>query len=150
MITLTDLCAELRNYFDRGMPHWLSDFEITNGNIVLPDGASLLDGQYFRIAGSVFNDGVHQYPADDLTDEPSFHGMVGAMAVPPSVIALMGEINEWETQYGSEVMKPYSSENISGVYSYTRASGGGGDGGSAPSVTWQDMFMSRLNKWRKI
>lgn len=150
MITLTDLCAELRNYFDRGMPHWLGDFEITNGNIVLPDGASLLNGQYFRISGSVFNDGVHQYPAYDLTNEPSFHGMVGAMAVPPSVIALVDEINEWEEKYGSEIMKPFSSETIQGVYSYTRASGGGGDGGSSPSVTWRDMFMSRLNKWRKI
>ena len=149
MITLTDLCAELRNYFDRGMPHWLGGFKITNGNIVLPDGASLLDGQYFRISGSVFNDGVYQYPASDLTDE-SFSGVLGAMAVPPSVIALVDEINEWESQYCSEVMKPYSSENISGVYSYTRASGGGGDGGSAPSITWRDMFMSRLNKWRKI
>lgn len=149
MITLTDLCAELRNYFDRGLPHWLGDFEITNGNIVLPEGASLLEGQYFRIAGSVFNDGVHQYPESDLLDE-SFSGVVWAMAVPPSVIALLGEINEWETQYGSEVMKPYSSETITGVYSYTRASGRSGDEGFTPSVTWKDMFMSRLNKWRKI
>lgn len=149
MITLTDLCAELRNYFDRDMPHWLGDFEIANGNIVLPYGASLLDGQYFAISGSVFSNGVHQYPASDLQDE-SFHGVIRAMAVPPAVIALLGEINEWETKYGDEVIKPYSSENISGVYSYTRASGGGGDGGSAPTVTWRDMFMSRLNKWRKI
>lgn len=149
MITLTDLCAELRNYFDRGMPHWLGDFEIANGNIVLPQGASLLDGQYFRIVGSVFNDGVHQYPANDLSGE-AFHGAVWAMAVPPSVIALVAEMNEWEEKYGAEVLKPFSSEDISGVYSYTRASGGGGDGGSSPSVTCWDMFATRLNKWRKI
>lgn len=149
MVTLTDLCAELRNYFDRGMPHWRGDFEITNGDIVLPDGASLMDGQYFRIIGSVFNDGVHQYPASDLTDE-SFSGVIGAMAVPPSVIALVAEMNDWEEQYGAEVLKPFSSETIQGVYSYTRASGGGGDGGASPSVTCWDMFATRLNRWRKI
>lgn len=144
MVTLTDLCAELRNYFERGMPHWLGDFEITNGNIVLPNGASLAEGQYFVINGSVFNDGVHQYPAGYLRDE-SFSGAVRAMAVPPAVIALLDEINEWDEKYGAEVVKPFSSETIQGVYSYTRASGSGG-----ASVTWRDMFMPRLNKWRKI
>ena len=149
MATMTDLCAELRNYFDRGMPHLTGDFEITNGNIVLPDGASLLNGQYFRIVGSVLNDGVYQYPVSDLSDE-TFHGAIWAMAVPPSVIALLGEINAWEEQYGAAVMKPYSSETIEGVYSYTRASGGGSSTGSSDTVTWKDMFASRLNKWRKI
>ena len=149
MITLTDLCAELRNYFDRGMPHWRGDFEITNGDIVLPDGASLMDGQYFRIIGSAFNDGVHQYPTGYLRDE-RFCGTVRAMAVPPSVIALMDEMNEWDEQYGATVMKPFSSEDVVGVYSYTRASGGGGDGGASPSITCWDMFAKRLNRWRKI
>lgn len=149
MVTLTDLCAELRNYFDRGLPHWLGDFEIVNGNIVLPLGASLLDGQYFAISGSVFNNGVHQYPASDLQDE-SFHGAIRAMAVPPAVIALLGEINEWDSKYGEAVLKPFASETIQGVYSYTRASVSGSEREGTPSMTWMDMFRPRLNKWRKI
>lgn len=148
-MTLTELCQELRNWFDRNLPKWYGDFEIANGNIVLSGDMSLLTGQYFRIVGSVFNDGVHQYPASGLTGE-TFSGSVWAMAVPPSVIALADEINAWEEQYGAQVMKPFSSESISGVYSYTKSSGGGsGDGGGA-TVTWKDMFASRLSKWRKI
>ena len=41
-------------------------FTVENGSIALP---FLLTNQYFRICGSVFNDGLHQYPAADLTDE---------------------------------------------------------------------------------
>ena len=40
-------------------------FTVENGSITLP---FLQTNQYFRICGSVFNDGLHQYPADDLTD----------------------------------------------------------------------------------
>ena len=40
-------------------------FTVENGSITLP---FLLTNQYFRICGSVFNDGLHQYPAVDLTD----------------------------------------------------------------------------------
>lgn len=42
------------------------EFTVENGSIALP---FLLTNQYFRICGSVFNDGLHQYPATDLTDE---------------------------------------------------------------------------------
>lgn len=38
-------------------------FAVENGSIALP---FLLTNQYFRICGSVFNDGLHQYPAADL------------------------------------------------------------------------------------
>lgn len=38
-------------------------FAVENGSIALP---FLLNNQYFRICGSVFNDGLHQYPAADL------------------------------------------------------------------------------------
>lgn len=41
-------------------------FAVENGSIALP---FLHPNQYFRICGSVFNDGLHQYPAADLTDE---------------------------------------------------------------------------------
>lgn len=40
-------------------------FAVENGSIALP---FLHPNQYFRICGSVFNDGLHQYPAADLTD----------------------------------------------------------------------------------
>ena len=145
---MTELCQELRNWFDRGMDKWEDSFSIVDGELV---GFSdkLQDGQYFRVQGSVFNDGVHQYGAPDLRDE-AFKGSIWAMAVPSAVIALSSQIDEWETKYGGPDgpgMTPYASESFGG-YSYSKAAGSaqGGSGG----VTWQSMFRSQLNRWRKI
>lgn len=154
-MTMTELCAELRNYFDRGLPKYFGEIEIRDGNIDIDGKIDLANGQYFRIEGSVFNNGVHQYPDYDMADEV-FRGSIWAMAVPPAVVALCEEMDKWEKTYAEEVKKPYSSETISGVYSYTRAQGGstrahdGSSGGSSPTVTAFDMFARKLNKWRKI
>lgn len=141
---LTELCAELKNWFDRDQPKWYGQFKIENGAIEL----DLQSGQYFRIIGSVFNDGVYQYPVSDLTDEV-FSGAVWAMAVPPAVIALSEEIDAWQTQYADVLKSPYTSESFGG-YSYTRASGGSSGGVSNDAPSWQSTFASRLNQWRKI
>lgn len=146
---LTEICQELRNWFDRGQPKYFGKFTVSDGTIT-GNGISLQDGQYFRIVGSVFNDGVHLFPASSLVDEV-FEGSVWAMAVPPAVIALANEIEEWQKKYGgvgSVLMSPYQSESFGG-YSYSKSGGGSGDGTSL-SGTWQGAFSSRLNRWRKI
>lgn len=140
---LTELCQELRNWFER--EKYFDTFTITGGEIAVPDG-SLQDGQYFRIIGSVFNDGVYQYPTSDLTDEV-FQGAIWAMAVPPAVIDLSERIQAWQEKFGDSVSSPYSSESFGG-YSYTRA--GAGQGSASSSPTWQSTFANELNRWRKI
>lgn len=141
---LTDLCKELRNWFVKDRR--FGEFTISGGEISLSD--FLQDGQYFRIIGSVFNDGVYQYPASNLEDE-TFDGAVWAMAVPPSVIALLQDINDWENQYGAVMLSPYSSESFGG-YSYTKASGSGSSGNGSDAGNFAGTFASRLNKWRKV
>ena len=141
---LTELCQELRNWFERDK--FFGTFTIENGTIIVPDG-SLQDGQFFRVIGSVFNDGVHQYGASELSDEV-FTGAIWAMAVPPAVIDLSRRISEWVTKYGESVSSPYSSESFGG-YSYVRASGAG-QGNATSGPTWQSTFANELNKWRKI
>ena len=135
---LTNLCAEIRNYFETKKR--FGTFTISGGSISPSD--FLLDGQYFRIVGSVFNDGVHRHPAHDLTDE-TFDGAVWAMAVPPAVIDLATEIEEYNK---SDVGKPspYISENFGG-YGYTKAT----DENGLPAG-WRSVFRSELNKWRKL
>lgn len=142
---LTELCAELKNYFLRNQREDIHNglFSISGGSIDLP---FLLDGQYFRIVGSVFNDGVHRYPAFDLTDE-EFSGAVWAMAVPPSVIALSAEIEAWNEKNAEALESPYTSESFGG-YSYTKATTGGV--GADGAFTWRDQFASRLTKWRRL
>ena len=135
---LTNLCAELRNYFETEKR--FGTFTISGGSISPSD--FLQDGQYFRIVGSVFNDGVHRHPAHDLTDE-TFDGAVWAMAVPPAVIELATEIEEYKK---SDAGKPssYVSENFGG-YSYTKAT----DENGLPAG-WRSVFKNELNRWRKL
>ncbi len=117
-------------------------FTVENGSITLP---FLLTNQYFRICGSVFNDGLHQYPADDLTDE-TFTGTVWALAVPKAVVTLSEDIAAWEGKNGEAVASPYQSESFGG-YSYTKRSAGS-DSGTLNG--WPDVFRGRLNDWRKL
>ena len=90
---------------------------------------------------SVFNDGLHQYPVADLTDE-TFTGSVWALAVPKAVIELAEEIDAWQTKNGDP--GPFTSESFGG-YSYSKATNASG-----MAVGWQDVFKSRLNDWRRI
>lgn len=142
---LTSLCKELNNWFDEG--RHFGTFTISDGGIDLD---FLKEGQYFRIVGSTFNDGVYQYPAEDLKEE-QFEGAIWAMAIPQEVIALAAKIEEWQEKYGgvdSENMSPYNSESFGG-YSYSKGGGGSSDGSSAAG-TWQGAFASELNKYRKV
>ncbi len=141
-ITMNDLCDKLNNYFEREI--YTGTFTVENGSISLP---FLLDGQYFRIVGSVLNNGVYKYPCSELTDE-SFRGEVWAMGVPPALIALLAEINEWQTKYGETVQSPYSSESFAAIQGYSRTLATDSQTGNA--ITWQSQFRSRLNRWRKI
>lgn len=146
---LTEICQEIRNWFDRSMPKYYGSFTLSDGRIV--DTIPLKEGQYYRIIGSVFNDGVHVYPYDETLVDETFEGSVWAMAVPPAVIALAGEIQDWQDKYGgvdSQLMSPYQSESFGG-YSYSKSGGGASDGTSLTG-TWQGTFASRLNRWRKI
>lgn len=147
-MTLTELCKDLRNWFETS--RYGGTFVITDGVInlsnMVTDG-SLQDGQYFRIVGSVYNDGVYQYPASGLDDE-TFRGAVYAMAVPKEVITLLNDINAWLEAYGSELSKPFQSESFGG-YSYSIKSGLT-DASGGITEPWKAQFSSRLAKWRKI
>lgn len=139
---LTDICEYLNNYFWRakydGVVH------ISNNRVDLP---YLKNGQYFRIIGSDFNDGVHQYPATDLIDE-TFTGSIWSMAVPQAVIDLSVKLKDWRDKYetvGSEAMSPYSSESF-GNYSYSKGTTGAGSSANG----WQSVFGAQLAPYRRL
>lgn len=143
---LSEVCRYLNNWFD--CARYYGRFEIAGGVLLsFNDGEILQDGQYFRIIDSVFNDGVHKYPDDVLKDE-IFEGAVWVLKIPPEVIAISGEIDEWTEKYlsvGDQALSPYTSESFGG-YSYTKGATENGVGGSWESVAG---FTSRLNGWRK-
>jgi gamma-glutamylcyclotransferase (GGCT)/AIG2-like uncharacterized protein YtfP len=152
MMDLTTLCRELNNYFKVAV--YSGYFKVLNGKIGLSDlvyDGTLHEGQYFRIIGSVFNDGVYKYPAEGLKDE-EFYGAIWPMAVPKEVLDLLDEISKWVEDYGSEkaVISPFQSESFGG-YSYSKGAGNAGANGvQADEGSWQNAFRSRLNKYRKV
>lgn len=148
---LQQVCENICNYFIRN--RYEGRFEISGGMVSLP----LLEGQRFLIQGSAMNDGIYTYHdsgirndddtvAVGLHDE-TFTGAMCALAVPPTLIALSGEINSWVEEHGEAVNSPSTSENVLGVYSYSKQTGGTGAGGT---VGWQDIFASQLKRWRKV
>ena len=116
-------------------------FTIKDGGITLP---FLADMQYFRICGSVFNDGLHQYNVLDLVDE-TFTGTIWALAIPKAVIELADEIQKWQEKNGEASVSPYQSESFGG-YSYSKST----DAETGGAVTWQSAFKQQLSAWRKI
>lgn len=144
---LNEVCQELRNWFDRGQLKKYGEFEISAGKITDTDfNDAIRDNQYFRITGSVFNDGVHKYTSQLRLIDEAFTGSIWLMAVPQDVISITEDATAWVAKYGEQAASPYSSESFGG-YSYTKA---GNTNGAGNSATWQQTFASRLNRWRKI
>ena len=146
---LTELCQELRNWFDK--ERYFGTFQITGGALT---ASFLVPNQYYRIVGSIFNDGVHKYgdTKDTLIDE-TFKGAIWCLAIPKAVIDLATEIAAWRDKYesvDSSAMSPFQSESFGG-YSYSKASTSAAAGSAASTPTgWKAVFASRLNMWRKI
>ncbi len=157
MTVLTEMCQDLRNWFDRGRKKWNGKIVIIGGVMFFDDGnaVTLQNGQYYRIIGSLFNDGVHRVgdAEDVLTDELEFDGAIWEMAIPPDFLSLADEIAAWREKYGnidSQAMSPYTSESFGG-YTYSKgATAGGGSASGGNGSNWQSVFASRLNMWRKI
>lgn len=146
---LTQICQYLRNWFVR--ESIVGKFVVAGGEISFADGTALplLPEQYYRVIGSVFNDGVKQYGVDTLHDEPAFTGAVWSMAVPPDFIELVAEIEKWCGDNAQALSSPYASESFGG-YSYSLRSGGGSSGAGDGALSWQGQFSARLGPWRKI
>lgn len=148
---LNQICENICNYFIRD--RYEGRFEIADGMISLP----LLDGQRFLIRGSALNDGMYTFHDTGIKDDDdavevglqdeTWAGTICALAVPPAVIALSGEVKAWVDTNGESLNSPYSTESVLGVYSYSKATGGHGAGGS---VGWMDVFADRLKRWRKV
>lgn len=130
------ICASLRNYFVVEIVH--GEYTVTDREITLP---FLAAGQFFRVVGSVFCDGVYRC-GDKLPADETFDGAVWAMAIPPALEAIAVEIEEWKAKNADVLASPYQSESFGG-YSYSKGTG-------SDSASWQGAFASRLNRWRKI
>lgn len=146
---LEQVLKEIHNWFrvrDSMGGIYPGTYTVENGSIALP---FLRDGQYFRIMGSVFSDGLHRYGPDmEVLEDETFDGTIWALAVPKAVVELAGEIEAWQKKYGDITASPYSSESFGG-YSYTKG-GGANVAAETGSGGWQAAFRARLDPYRKL
>ena len=133
---IDEICASLHNYF--AMDIVPGEYTVNDGEITLP---FLAAGQFFRVVGSVFCDGVYRC-GDKLPADETFDGAIWALAIPPALEAIAAEIEEWKAKNADVLASPYQSESFGG-YSYSKGTG-------SDSASWQGAFASRLNRWRKI
>lgn len=147
---LTEICAEIRNYFTYDQDKKIGTWRIEDGQIT---PSIDFPTEYIRIVGSHKNDGVHCLSdANDILADEEFQGGIWCMSIPPAFIALANEIAEWQSKYGgadSQALSPFQSESFGG-YSYSKASGGSSNGYGSSAPTWQSTYAKRLNIYRKI
>lgn len=140
---LEKVLTHLKNWFvvPRGVHAGI--YTIKDSTLELP---FLQHGQYYRICGSVFNDGLHKYgDIEDKLQNETFSGTVWALAIPKAVVELSTTIEEWQTKNGETLASPYTSESFGG-YSYTKAT----DAVTGAVATWETVFRSQLNPYRKM
>lgn len=139
---LEELLRTLNNWFEKDS--LVGDFKVSGGALLVPD-CFLKDGQYLRVIGSTFNDGLHCWPVSDMVDE-DFAGEVRALAIPPAVVSLSGEIEKWRTDNQKALDAPYASESFGG-YSYSKEGSISSQNGS---TGWRAHFRDQLNQWRRL
>lgn len=148
---LTEICAEIKNYFTFKDDKHFGDFAIVDGQIT---PSFDIPTDFIRIVGSHKNDGVHQRGENgfDLEDEGQFHGAIWVMSPPKSFLALAQEISDWQAKYGvigNEAMSPFNSESFGG-YSYSKSGGNAAGGSLSGGASWQAAYGTRLNAYRRI
>lgn len=139
---LEKVLTYIHNWFEVAVVR--SEWSIEDGALEL---SHVQEGQYYRIVGSVFNDGLHKHPAEDLQDE-SFTGAVWALAIPKALLELTEEIEGWVEQYGAAAESPFNSESFEN-YSYSKGAAASANNGS-PANGWQEHFEARLIPYRKL
>ena len=139
---LTSMCRIANNYFVKEKVS--GTFEL-NPNVA---PISLIENQYFRIVGSVMNDGVYRNDAESLATlvAEEFTGEIWSMAVPRDFLTLCEEIEAFNSKMNEIASKDngFTSENFDG-YSYSRAS----SLSPAQQSEW-DNLNKRLNTYRRV
>ena len=133
---LESVLMYLNNWFVLG--RYDDTYTIEDGHITLP---FLAKGQYFRVLGSVFNDGLYKYSDYPGLEDETFDGSIWALAIPQSLLSIVNEITVWTAKNGDG--GPYTSESFGG-YSYSKATNSKG-----VAVGWRDVFAAQLAPWKK-
>lgn len=152
-MTVPELCVYTHNFFDRydepfyggfiiGVDYIWNTFNFEKDVIANP--SNILDGlaphQYYKIEGSIFNDGVHM--AGETLVPEKFYGTVQPMRVPKVFEKLAQKITDYDDVAPGGGR--YVSQSFAG-WSGTMATGS--DGLPVDGVT---RYRKEINQWRKL
>lgn len=137
-MTTYEVLRYIRDFFPDTEHQYTGEVTITDGEIQTD---ILQDGQYYLIEGSHYNNGVYEYPTEALKDE-TFDGVITPLMLPPELIELIREMQEWEMNNQKVLQSPFISESFND-YSYNR---GQGD----QAMNWKTVWKSRLSAYKKI
>lgn len=144
---LEEVLRYINNRFDRDAHD--VPYGSREGKFTIEDGLLgidwMADGTYYWIEGSLFNDGLHIHPDDELRDEV-FDGTILTLSIPRQVVEIAAEIDDWMDANARVLSGPYQSESFGG-YSYTLA---GSNASGVPEAAWQAKFGPRLRQFRKM
>ena len=150
-MTLENLCKSIKNWFTKEEDKHFETFIISGG--VLSPSDFLLPNQYFRIVGSIFNDGVYQFKGgavEGLTDETFSDGAVWAMRIPKSVLDNLVILNQWIDTNREALDSPYTSESFGG-YSYSKSTSSNNNTDNSSGNVQLDQKINELfGNYRKV
>ena len=150
---LEEVLYHLHNWFAR--TKWsVRGCVISDGALPASVSSMIPQGAFYRIEGSLLNDGLHVagMEGDELEDE-TFDGRVTLCAIPKALLALVDEIAAWQEKNGEIMEGPYTSESFGGYTYKVKTSSDFGfsqSGGSSTLSGWRLVFRDRLNPWRRM
>lgn len=150
---LEEVLYHLHNWFAR--TKWtVTGCTISDGALPSAVASSIPQGAFYRVEGSLLNDGLHVMgDKDDEFEDESFDGRITLCAIPKALIALTDEIDAWQKKNGDIMEGPYTSESFGGYTYKVKTSSDFGfsqSGGSSTLSGWRLVFRDRLNPWRRM
>ena len=148
---IEEICDAINNDFTDPATALRGAFRVRDGRL---DLAGVPDGQYVRVRGSAFNDGIRRCPLVGLTDE-TFEGEVLPMRPPKAFMKLVAEIEAWVERFGDAAVSPFAEEDY-GRYRYKKAqsvrtaAGGKASAWETRQPSWQSVYGDRLRRWRRL
>ena len=145
MTDITHMCCLLKNYFTDSKHIFHGTYTIRDKTI---SAEFVQNNQYFRISGSVFNDGVYCNTPEDLERlrDETFTGAIWVMSVPAGFIELCDDAERFKSKITeiSAIFEGYTSESWGG-YTYTLPT-------SAPAFIqdWQYRIKQGMNAYRRL
>jgi hypothetical protein len=141
---LDDVLSYIHNYFARDQRP-VSGCEIAGGALPF----DMPEGVWYRIEGSLLNDGMHQAGSEEVLADETFDGTITLCAVPKPLLETVDQILAWTEKNGDSAYGPYQSESFGG-YSYTLKGSSTSNGTTPPVTGWKAAFAGSFTRWRKL